>query len=238
MKIYSELSDVEKYFFLLETLWVDVNWARLLNERNNLLSMSLQDLFYLLSQEKPGYTLSLKENKEAALGLSYRLDKWKYFFLYFEWFGLWECEADQELMNAYGTKGVYFAKSIRLTTFGTKIISILLVLRNLDIWNIALRRESGELNPIPGSKLEDMIFGDIPQEFVDAIFEIMEEDQSSQPFFLPFVQLFPKETLRSSLPRSKKKFNDGIFTFKISLSNKIWRQVEGKCRSNSYTVRI
>ncbi|GGJ87432.1 hypothetical protein GCM10007063_07370 [Lentibacillus kapialis] len=31
---FKHLTDTEKYFFLLETFWVDVSWARLLNRHN------------------------------------------------------------------------------------------------------------------------------------------------------------------------------------------------------------
>ncbi len=105
------------------------------------------------------------------------------------------------------------------------MIPILLLDRNLNIWNSSIRREKGEINPSPGSESEDMLFGQIPQEIVDALYDRMEEDQSGQTLFQPFVDLFPNEELRRTLPRNKKKFIDGIYTFKISLTNSVWRKV-------------
>lgn len=226
LHLFTELTDIEKYFFLLETFWVDVNWANLLDKSYNTISLSLQDLFYFLSQKNPGFTIYLDRSSGILdEDLSYRLDDWNYFLLYFEWLGLWECEANQELLDSYGGKSRYFAKSIQLTNFGSKIMPTLLLLRNLNIWNIAMRRENGEVNPIPGAELEDMLFGKLPQEWIDAIFEIMERDQSSEPFFLPFTDLFSKETLQRTLPRSKREFIDGIYTFRVSFTKQIWRKV-------------
>ena len=56
---------------------------------------------------------------------------------------------------------------------------------------LRIRRSNQEVNPIPGAELEDIMFGDIPVEVVNAIYERMEEDQSSQPYFLPFKSLYP-----------------------------------------------
>ncbi|MDF0728241.1 plasmid pRiA4b ORF-3 family protein [Cytobacillus sp. S13-E01] len=226
LQLYKELTDIEKYFFLLEILWVDVNWARLLNERYNSLTFSLQEIFFMLSEEKEGYKIFLQESgnlKERIL--ADRLDKWGYFLLYFEWFGFWECEIDQEHVDTYYRKNQYFAKSIMLTDFGSKVIPILLLDRNLQIWNIPERRVSGEVNPIPGAELEDMMYGEIPDMVVNAIFERMEVDQSSQPFFLPFKSLYPNESLHRTLPRNRRKFIEGIYTFRVSLSSGVWRKV-------------
>ncbi|NHC38918.1 plasmid pRiA4b ORF-3 family protein [Bacillus sp. MM2020_1] len=73
--------------------------------------------------------------------------------------------------------------------------------------------------------MEEMIFGDLPEEWIDTLYEIMEENHSSEPFFQPFTPLFSKETLQQSLPRSEPEFIDGIYTFKVSFTNEIWRDV-------------
>ena len=50
-----------------------------------------------------------------------------------------------------------------------------------------------KLNPFQEQELEDMLFGKLPQEWIDAIFEIMKRDQSSEPFFLPLRTCFRKK---------------------------------------------
>lgn len=223
---FKELLDIEKYFFLLETFWVDVNWARILNERTNTRFFSLQKVLYVLSKKKSGYSLLLYDDeKMTRVNQDYQLDSWSYFLLYFEWLGLWVCEINQERIASYWLKNQYFAKSIQLTEFGAKVIPVLLLNRNFGLWNIPHRRESGEINPIPGAELEDMMFGEIPQKMVDAIFEMMEEDQSSESFFQPFTGLFPNESIQRTLPRKKWMFVDGHYTFKVSLTSGIWRKV-------------
>lgn len=226
IRLYNELTAVEKYFFLLETFWVDVNWARLLETHYYEIALPLQEVFSAINLEQLKLPdLRWNNGRAAKTGLAQLFDNFNYLPLYFEWFGFWKCEADQERINNYFQKNHYFAKSISLTDFGAKIIPILFLERNLNIWSIALRREEGEINPIPGSKQEDMMFGNIPQEIVDALYERMDEDQSSQSFFQPFVKLFPNGELKRTLPRNLKKFIDGIYTFKVYFSNSIWRKV-------------
>lgn len=92
--------------------------------------------------------------------------------------------------------------------------------------NIAVRRENGEFNGIPGSVLEEVGGGNLSDEDF-ALFEmIVEQDQSAQTFFQPFIKLFPKGELVNTLPRNRNLFTDGIYTFKVSLSNgTTWRKV-------------
>lgn len=216
LHLYKELTDEGKYFFLLETFWVDMNWATLLNKSHNTLLAPLQELLYIFSQE------SVELNERV---LSKNLDKWNHFLLYFEWFGFWECEINQERIDTNYRKNQYFAKSIKLTDFALKLIPILLVERNFQVWNISERKQSGEINPIPGDKLEDRMFGEISQEVEDAIIKRMEQDQSSQPFLEPFKSLFPDESILKYLPRENSKFINGVYSFKVSLKNGVWREV-------------
>jgi hypothetical protein len=44
-------------------------------------------------------------------------------------------------------------------------------------------------------------------------------------FFQPFTDLFPKDELMRTLPRNRKNFIDGSYTFKVSLSKATWRKV-------------
>lgn len=221
--LYKKLTDIEKYFFLLETFWVDVNWAKLLDRSDNPLIDSLHELFFICTQEKAGKVISLRNNNRWKL--PYRLYDWNFFYLYFEWFGFWQCEIDQESVDLFGNKSNYFAKSIKLTFLGTKLIPILLLDRYIQIWNVSERRIYGEINPIPGSKLNEIGYIDLPKKERNIILKKMNEDQSSQPFFLPFQQLFPKESLQSTLPRNKRRFTKGIYTFKVTFEKNIWRKV-------------
>lgn len=226
LRLFKEFTDIEKYFFLLETFWVDVNWGRLLDTRFYELAMDMQEILSTISATQHIRPILLGDNENAAkTGLGRLFYKLNYFPLYLEWFGFWKCQANQVKIDSYFRKNHYFAKSITLTNFGAKMIPILLIERNLNLWNIALRRETGEINPIPGSKLEDMMFGDIPPGLVNALYDRMKLDQSAQSFFQPFVALFPNEKLKRALPRDTRKFIDGIYTFKVYFSNSVWRKI-------------
>ena len=221
--LYKELTNVEKYFFLLETFWVDVNWAKLSDESENPILFSLPELFFTCTEVEAGSIISLRNNK--SWNLPYGLHNWHFFYLYFEWLGFWQCEIDQERVDSYRNKNYYDAKSIKLTRLGKTIIPILLLDRYIQIWNIPERRIHGEINPMPGSKLSEIEYLNLPKKERNMILKRMNEDQSSQPFFQPFQQLFPSETLQRTLPRNKSRFMNGIYTFKVSFEKNIWRKV-------------
>ena len=44
------LTDVEKYFFLLETSWIDVDWARIQGKFGNSIDLQLNGVFSTLGQ--------------------------------------------------------------------------------------------------------------------------------------------------------------------------------------------
>lgn len=218
LRIYEELTDTEKYFFLLETFWIDVNWAELQGNSYNSIASQLPETFYILN----------RNNTSPKLGKMVKSQTydWNYFLLYFEWLGFWICEENLERKEQRGTKSAYFANSITLMPLGVKMIPTLLVSRNLSVWNIAVRRENGEFNGIPGSVLEEVGGGNLSDEDFAQFEMIVEQDQSAQTFFQPFIKLFPKGELVNTLPRNRNLFTDGIYTFKVSLSNgTTWRKV-------------
>lgn len=207
--LYQKLTDTEKYFFLLETFWVDVNWANLKNKHSSTIHQILPEVFGQLLNEKNGYLIQL-HNRSIFSRL---LSDWNYFFLYFDWLGLWISEKDQESIDNYGTKSSYFAKFISATDFGIKMIPILLQERNLEMWNISLRRQHGEVNPIPGSPLPDA-------------YEQKEKlDQSTEPFYQAFAKLYYQRDLQQTLPRLDQTFTNGVHTFKVALNGSTWRKV-------------
>lgn len=225
LSLFRELSDWEKYFFLLETFWVDVDWDDLQDEGYNRVPQSSQDLFYFFTKKKRADLSRLGNSDHFEDGvLSDRLGSWNHFLLFFEWLGFWMCETDYEAMEQPHRKNRYYAKSITLTEFGSKVIPILLMERNLQFWNVSLRWKNGEINPTPGSPLEELIFL-LPEEVELHFIEQMKEGQSVQPFLQPFKKLFPEETLHSSLPRQERKFIDGLYTFKVSYMKGVWRTV-------------
>ncbi|WP_188725856.1 hypothetical protein [Lentibacillus populi] len=180
--MYQRLTDTEKYLFLLETFWVDTNWAKLLNQPINFVHFLLPDLLTKLIESK---TRNFLLNEDSLL--TNLITEWNYFFLYLEWFGIWVCETNEQ------TRHDYFPKQITLTIFGKNVAPILLKSRNLGKWNIALRCEYGEVDPIPGSSFPD---------FPNDKFPIKSNNRDHRPqhFYEAFTHLFPKRDLQTTLP--------------------------------------
>lgn len=199
--VYCNLTDTEKYMFLLESFWVDVNWSSISTKKKVYVHQFLPDIFRKLI-ESPEAQMRLDQNALLANLTS----NWHYFFLYFEWFGIWLCEKDQERIEHAGNKSCYFVKTIKLTTFGKKVVSVLLEDRNIEQWNIPIRREYGEVNPLPGSRLPEMADANLPSE----------NDEKIPLFYRAFSDLFFQRELGGSLPRREQKYIPGVYTFKVA----------------------
>lgn len=185
LRLYYDLTDTEQYLFLLETFWVDVDWAKLLQKDFNPVHHMLADVLEKITNAKSKSHLDFAE-KEPLLG--HLISDWNYFFLYMQWFGFWICEKDQEKsdQNEQG----FFVKKLTATPFGLRMIPILLKTRDIAVWNIPLRCEFGESSPVPGSK---------PPE------EEKSRNANSfkvEPFFQVFRFLFPENDLHRTLPRN------------------------------------
>ncbi|MEN1967514.1 hypothetical protein WMZ97_05480 [Lentibacillus sp. N15] len=206
--MYKALTDTEKYLFWFETFWADVNWAQLLDQHKNPVHHMLSDVFTKLITKKSGDCLNLEQERLLAN----LIFQWNYFFLYMKWFGIWICKKDQDRIDHYGKKKMYFAKTITLTSFGKNMIPILLETRDLQTCNIPLRCEHGEVNPLPGSTLPEM-------RDDHSLKKRWENRNDPQPFYQAFTDLFPKRDLQSTLPRLERKFTSGMHTFKVTLTN-------------------
>lgn len=203
---YKQLTEPEKYLFLLETFWVDVNWSTILGQENNPVFLIIEKVFTdIIKKER----LQLKGTVLQIL-----TKDWNYFFAYLEWFGFWINELDHEEMDKANRKNRFHVKSLFLTPFGAKMLSILLNKRHPLVWNISNRCEYGEINPIPGSKLPK----EIAYLFDDnKMFKI---DHSSEDFHMAFHDLFPPTLVRKTLAREKRDFIPGVYTFTIAQQNK------------------
>lgn len=172
--LYRDLTDTEQYLFLLETFWVDADWAKLLEKDFNPVHHLLPEVFSKITDAKSKSQLDFTE-KEVLLGQL--ISGWNHFFLYMEWFGFWVCDKD-----ATG----HYMQRLTATPFGMKMIPVLLKYRDIKLWNIPLRKEFGEVRPVSGSKIPDM---ETPG------------NADYQPFYKAFTTLFPIHELQDTLPR-------------------------------------
>lgn len=216
--LFRKLSATEKYLFLLETFWIDMDWDQLQENSYEDVAPSLQIFFNYVAKANQGEIFEL----DGEI-LNYRTRNWNHYLQYFEWLGLWECETDIEAIEQHYRKNCYFAKKITVTELGMKVIPILLMKRNLQFWNIPLRQENGEVNPTPGALLEELIFI-LPQDIERALLQQRQEKQV-QSFLLPFQDVFPIADIQKGLEREIKKSVDGVYTFKVTYMKGIWRKL-------------
>jgi len=231
VQLYEELKPTEKYFFLLETLWVDVNWEKLQT------GILRQSIFYtvplvlqFLSEQRPEEEIRLKERGEPTFDLSQIFWIWEYFLLYFSCFGFWEVIPDEDAVIRYGSRHAFQARSIIPSAFGVTIAPILMEARELPYWNLPSRRVAGEWKAIPGSPLprgNPYIFlrKELKLGKAKAVIKV-DKGKPGEPFFLPFVPLFADGELQRTLPREGVRFVDGIYIFKVALARDLWRRIE------------
>lgn len=224
LDLFEKLTLPEKYLFILETFWVDLNWDELFDRSYFHITHSVQETFYnLIRAMNSSFSEDEREFNEIIGEIAIQTRNWNHFLLYFEWLGFWKCEKDQKAINEHYRKNHYFASSITLTEWGSQIIPILLFDRNLQFWNIPLRREFGEINPIPGSPLEDPIF--ILPEKVDNVLSVSDAGVGDAIFIDALKKCFPGEDVKNSLPREVKSFVKGQHTFKVIYTKGVWRSL-------------
>lgn len=234
LRLYEELKPAEKYFFLLETLWIDSDWQKLQAGYFGQSPLyTVPRVLEWLSQQQAEKKIRLKEGGGHAYAPSHVSSDWEYFLLYFSFFGFWQVTRDEDLYARDWPKHSFQADSITPSTFGVTIAPILNVARELPKWNLTSRRFHGEWKATPGSPLpaEDVyeIFGDFEKGLMPkktgAVIKI-DKGKPGDPFFLPFVPLFGEGELQKTLPREGIKFVDGTYVFKVALAKSLWRRIE------------
>lgn len=212
LELYRGLTSTEKYFFLLETFWRDIDWRVINLDRFSrecpIFSFELFLLDYF------GEHISTKKHRKTYSNISYQMAR---VFLILHLYGLLDIKLKE---NAILFDKYYIPISeVSLTPLGNLLLPILSEKRDIELWNIPYRRiELGEPHPIPGSPFRSR------SRKKDSGTSYVEE-----PFFLPFTDIF-KEELTKTLPRIEDtyKFIDGTYVFRVSLSNNkdIWRKIK------------
>jgi shikimate kinase len=143
---YNQLTTPEKYFFLLETLWVDTNWGFLLyNSHNLLLIPEIQSIIYHLSKISPGKIVPMDWFGTAMNSL---LDA-HYFLEYMSFFGLLHTVREKD------SKPPQRIESAQVTGLGYIFFPILCQEQNILQWNIPyIRQKTEKFVVLPGSTSE------------------------------------------------------------------------------------
>lgn len=183
--VYKRFTPAEKYFLLLETFWVDIDWEELIPDGKLHVHLILPNIFQLIMRNKT-HQIQFDEHHLLTNLISH----WNEFPLFFDWLGIWSCSFDNQETAANA-----FPKSITLTGFGYKMLPILMQSRLLEKWNLPLRQGYGEHHPLPGAKIpEESRVGDLSKEQL--------RNQSAEPFYKAFTSLFFRKDLNQTLPRN------------------------------------
>jgi hypothetical protein len=195
---FRSLSDVGKYFFLLETLWVDCQLLELSFDSSRGRSIGLvygiEQLLQSISETEPGQKLATNILRNFTFALDGLL------ILCFPFFGWYDVRLDRSEVKSWFT-----VASLTPSHLGVAVSKILLEERPFTMWNLPYRRVAGEIVDYPGQDPEGAEGQYVP--FVEAFRKICEDGESLD-----------------SLPRRKREHVKGNFVFKVSLG-KIWRTI-------------
>lgn len=108
----------------------------------------------------------------------------------------------------YGRKFHYEVKTLTPTPLFYLLGVELIRSRELEYWNLALRRDAGDWRGVPGEAL--------PTD---------DEEWESEPFIASLIPLFPSGVLTQYLPRQTSVFFDGTYILKIAIRPNCWRRI-------------
>jgi hypothetical protein len=198
---YRALAAAEKYFFLLETLWIDCSWKEIGNQtRSFFLPYEVNNFLESLSNCKPETPLYAKDGPDILRRLDLSMPS--AILQCFRLLGWYEMERDEMLFQQRGSKEYYPLARITPSVLGVTITKTLLRERPYDDWNIPTLRSQGFL---PTTK-----------EF---------QKKGLPDFARLFRHIDANGELRSTLPREISKAVRGNFIFKVHVAPSIWRVI-------------
>jgi len=226
LSMFQQLTDYEKYFFLLETLWIDADWPTLQTNKYDQISLyGVYEVTGLLSQLEPGEVFQVKDNIYRQL-----FNSWFVFLKYFVFFGFWDFVEGETL-----TKLEYRADKIIPTEFGVAMAEILYQERKLTFWNKPYQQSYKSKINFDGMKTNALLSGlnvkknkETRKKLQNKRKAKMKKGKSrlSEPFFKAFIDLFPEGVLKETLPRLEDAFMKGTYILKVSLGRGIWRRIK------------
>ncbi len=195
---YRELTDAEKYFFLLETLWLDCSFQNLNGNRVLIpVAESVQLFLETICRLKPGEQFLCSRERGFQLNVSFLSAP---VFLGFSFFGWYELVRDEAEYQYRKVKQNFPIAAVIPSHVGTTLGKKLLRERPLPDWNLPHLRTEGFLPSMP----------EIQAIAASNLVEL----------FRPYCA---ENELHRSLPRELGKKTSGNFIFKASARPKVWR---------------
>ena len=204
---YRDMSDLEVYYVLLETLWTDTDWADVTDRRKTEHAYLFQKaLGEIVKHARPGEPFPV------------RRDWVDHFTDYFTWFAFWtEADDDQYAKHEQVEPGFRdFFVLVHVHEDDMDRIRTLQFERNLEQWNLPYRRLSGELNPQPGAAFDDGFGFDEYDAFDRQMKEELGIDRRYEAFFEAFVSHHPEDAIQRSLPREVTAYVPGLHMLRVT----------------------
>ena len=207
MEEYLILTPTEKYFFLLETLWVDCDLNKLvLGQRVELVIWQVKSILEFIAKKTPEKTIFLDQSNKREIRSLAMFDN--FLMLYLSFFGFFKLTRNGRLYEMYHTKKSFPIASLTPSLLGVTLAPILCKERALQYWNLPCRQKiEGKVLSFPGLAAN------------------RQSEKRYVPFFEAFTKFFPEEELTRTLPRKARELTRGPFVFKVSVGKGIWRKI-------------
>jgi Plasmid pRiA4b ORF-3-like protein. len=228
---YQDLRTVEKYFYLLETLWIQVDWKELnpTHGRDDV-GLNMENVFKFVSQQVPNKVIKVDSAQNEIF--KQLLDSLNRHVLTLSFYGLWEVTKDEEAAGILYSKYDFRASTLTPSEFGVAMATVLATVRNLPFWNVPIRREYGEDNLIPGASLSRHNRYILIQDMIEKYktgkktknYKQVGSVSGGEKFIQAFSCFFTPGELEATLIGKQPK-TDGNYTFKVSFDKRTWRRI-------------
>jgi len=181
---FNNLNPTEQYIYLLKTLLVDINTAKLAvtARGNGIEAHSIANIFAFLFDKQWEQIAPEQAEAIAQSVFIQRIPDMKEYALYLSWFGFWKVTINET--QPY----INIVKKVQLTTLGLVMAEVLHKDRPIALWNKPYQKEWLE-----HQRFEYSLTG---EPFDKAEVVSYRKKATEEPFFLAFVPLFEEGLLR------------------------------------------
>ncbi|MEJ6949435.1 IS1096 element passenger TnpR family protein [Natronospora cellulosivora (SeqCode)] len=233
---YKKLNFYEKYIFLLETFWVDIDWESIgIHNHDNLSLATVDSVLEILCALKAGEEVKIHGGYYQVY-----FSERNAFLRNFYYFGFWDVIECESLSTQE-----YEAGKIIANKLGILLADVLYNKRKITNWNRPYQNSFERENNYNGI-LTDFIFDKVKES------KILTDQQHAELkrnfkakiksklndktkiknkievdiFYHAFRPIFPSGVLTKTLSSLKEKFKEGIYIFKCSYNNRVWREIK------------
>lgn len=204
---YQDFTDLEKYTFLLETLWVDTDWVVFTNDERHVYTSVIRACGRVIS-----------EPPEQKIATSGEFADFGHMVMILSYFGIWEYTRRKE-MKPY--KQMIPVESIQTTFIGWKLLRTLVLERPISVWSIPGRKRYGEwvVNPGQFPNRETSLMQ--AEGFVELMHGLnFCQGDDGEWFMDVFKELFVGDELNESFSRACNEIFEGTYTLRMTAGDR------------------